>query len=242
MNTPKYYHEPRFSSRPTFGLHKVRARIWLILGAAVLGILGLLTWAAIALLSWLWGQFPTATEAGKRFAGEAITQVEQVAPGLKEQANQWIPGLAGELWGQLPAATEAGKRLANEAMTQILQVAPGVKEQVGQWVPGLVEEPPASDVSGVDVGPVPRFPGFVRSHFARGESTMEVRHFGRAAFDTVRAHYLHGFEAAGYAREVKEASLDAEHHRLTQNQESIDLMLLRQAGGRVEVRLKVLAP
>ena len=168
-------------------------RTWLILGAAVLGILGLFTWAGIALLSWLWGQFPTATEAGKRLAGEALTQIEQVAPGLKEQ--------------------------------------------VGQWVPGLVEEPPASDVSGDDVGPVPRFPSLVRSHFARGEKTVEVRYAGRAAFDAVRAHYVQGFGAAGYAGEVKEATPEAEHHRFKRDHESIDLLLLRPADGRVEIRL-----
>lgn len=190
-------HEHQFSARAASALRKVRARTWLILGAAVLGILGLFTWAGIALLSWLWGQFPTATEAGKRLAREAMTQIEQVAPGLKEQ--------------------------------------------VGQWVPGLVEEPPASDVSGADVGPVPRFPGLVRSHFARGEKTVEVRYAGRAAFDSVRAHYFQGFAAAGYAQEVADATLEAEHHRFRAAQESIEVSLLRQAGGRVEVRLKVLA-
>jgi hypothetical protein len=190
-------HEHRFSALAVSALRKVRARTWLILGAAVVGILGLVTWAGIALLSWLWGQFPVATEAGKRLAGEAVTQIEQVAP--------------------------------------------GVKEQVGQWVPGLVGESPASDVSGTDVGPVPRFPGLVRSHFARGEKTVEVRYAGRGAFDSVRAHYVQGFAAAGYAQEVTDATLEAEHHSFRAGQESIELSLLRQAGGRMEVRLKVLA-
>jgi hypothetical protein len=176
-------------------LGKVRARTWLILGAVVLGILGLVTWAGIALLAWLWGQFPAATETGRRLADEAMTQIEQVVPGLKEQIGQWAPRLAGE--------------------------------------------PPASDVSGVDVGPVPRFPGLVRSHYASGERTVEVRYAGRAAFESVRAHYVQGFAAAGYAREVKEATPEAEHHRLTRDQESIDLVLLRPAEGRVEIRLTV---
>lgn len=57
-------HEHRFSALAVSALRKVRARTWLILGAAVVGILGLVTWAGIALLSWLWGQFPVATEAG----------------------------------------------------------------------------------------------------------------------------------------------------------------------------------
>lgn len=72
-------------------------------------------------------------------------------------------------------------------MTQIEQVVPGVKEQVGRWVPGFVGEPSASDVSGADVWPVPGFPVLVRSHFARGEKTVEVRYAGRGVFDSMRA-------------------------------------------------------
>jgi len=193
MRSPLLEHQ--FSARAISALRKVRARTWLILGAAILGILGLFTWAGIALLSWLWGQFPTVTEAGKRLAGEAMTQIEQAVPGLKEQA--------------------------------------------GQWVPGLVEEPPASDVSGADVGPVPRFPGLVRSHFARGEKTVEVRYVGRAAFDSVRAHYVQGFAAAGYAHEVMNATPEAEHHRFKKGRESIDVLLFHQVEGRVEIRLTV---
>lgn len=187
--------EQRFSARAVSALGKVRARTWLILGAVVLGILGLVAWAGIALLSWLWGQFPTATEAGRRLANDAATQIEQVVPGLKEQ--------------------------------------------IGQWVPDLAESPATSDVSGIDAGPVPRFPGLVRSYFARGEKTVEVRYTGRAAFEAVRTHYLQGFSAAGYVQEVKEATPETEHHRFKRNDQSIDLLLLRQAGGRVEIRLTV---
>jgi hypothetical protein len=191
-------HQQRFSALVVSALRKVRARTWLILGAAIVGILGLVTWAGIALLSWLWGLFPTATEAGRRLASDAMTQIEQVVPGLKDEIVQWVPDLVGE--------------------------------------------PPASDVSGVDVGPVPRFPGLVRSYFARGESTIEVRYTGRAPFEAVRAHYIQGFQgfaAAGYAHEVKEATPETEHHRFKRDQESIDLLLLRPAAGRVEIRLTV---
>jgi len=188
-------HEHHFSARAVSALGKVRARTWLILGAIVLGILGLVAWAGIALLSWLWGQFSVLSETGKRFAGETMTQIEQVVPGLKEQ--------------------------------------------IGQWVPDLVENPPTSDVSGTDAGPVARFPGLVRSHFARGAKTVEVRYAGRATFEAVRAHYVQGFAAAGYAHEVVNGSADAEHHRFKRDQESIDLLLFRQVEERVEIRLTV---
>jgi hypothetical protein len=193
MRSPLHKH--RFSALAVSALSKVRARTWLILVAAVVGILGLVTWAGIALLSWLWGQFPTATEAGRRLANDAATQIEQVVPGLKEQ--------------------------------------------IGQWVPDLAESPATSDVSGIDAGPVPRFPGLVRSYFARGEKTVEVRYAGRAAFEAVRAHYVQGFAAAGYAHEVVNGSPEAEHHRFKRDQESIDLLLFRQVEERVEIRLTV---
>lgn len=177
-------------------LGNLHARTWLILAAAGFGILGLLAWGGIAILSWLWGQAPIATETGKRLAGGVLTQVEQVAPGLKEQAGQWLPGLAADL--------------------------------------------PASDVSGTDVGPVPRYPGLVRSHFMREGPVVKVRYAGRAAFDAVLVHYVQGFTAAGYLQEVMSATPEGEQHRFRHGQESIDLSLLRRPGGQVELRLKLL--
>ena len=198
-----------FLSQAASSLRGVRAHTWPILGAVGLVIVGLIVWAGIALLSWLWAQAPAVTEAGKRLAGEAATKIEQAAPGLKEQAEQW---------------------------------APGVKEQVGRWLPGRAEAPPANDVSGADVGPVPRFPGLVRSHFARAGQVVEVRYAGRAAFETVLAHYVQGFAAAGYAQEVMSATPEGELHRFRHGQESIDLSLTRRPGGLLEVGLKLSSP
>lgn len=187
-------------------LSNIRARTWLILGAVALGLAGLLVWAAIALLSWLWGQAPTAAEASKRIAGDAMTQVEQVAPGIREQAEQWLPA--------------------------------GVKEQAQKWLPGFGTTLPTSDVSGSDVGPVPRFPGLVRTHFAREGKIEEARYAGPAAFATVLAHYVQGFAAAGYTQEVISATTEGEQHRFRRGGESIDFSLLRRPGGVMEVRLQ----
>ena len=196
-----------FLARAASSLRSIRMRTWLILAAVGLVILGLMAWAAIAVLSWLWGQAPSVTEAGKRLTGGAVTQIEQVAPGLKGQVDQWLPGL---------------------------------REQADQWLPGLAAELPASDVSGTDVGPVPRYPGLVRSHFAREGQGVEVRYTGPAAFDAVLAHYVQGFAAAHYAQEVVSATPEGEQHRFRRGQESIDLSLLRRPGGLLEVRLKLL--
>lgn len=194
-----------FLARAASNLGNLRARTWLILAAVGFGILGLLAWAGIAILSWLLAQAPAVTEAGKRLAGGALTQVEQVAPGLKEQAGQWLPG---------------------------------VTEQVDRWLPGLAADLPVSDVSGTDVGPVPRYPGLVRSHFTRDGQAVEVRYAGRAAFDAVLAHYVQSFTAAGYLQEVMSATPEGEQHRFRHGQEAIDLSLLRRPGGQVEVHMK----
>ena len=184
-----------FPAQTAWSLGNIRMRTWLIVGAVGLLILGLLAWAGIAILFWLWGQAPGVSEAGKRLAGQAVTQIEQVAPGLKEQ--------------------------------------------VGQWLPGLGQASPVSDVSGTDIGPVPRYPGLVRSHFAREGQALEVRYAGRAAFDTVLTHYVKGFAAANYAQEVLSATSEGEQHRFRRGQESIDLSLLRRPGGLLELRLKL---
>ena len=155
------------------------------------------------------------------------------------------------LWAQAPAVTETGKRLAGGALTQVEQAAPGLKEQAGQWLPGVTEQVdrwlpglvadlPVSDVSGTDVGPVPRYPGLVRSHFTRDGQAVEVRYAGGAAFDAVLAHYVQGFTAAGYLQEVMAATPEGEQHRFRHGEQAIDLSLLRRPGGQVQLRLNLL--
>ena len=155
-----------------------------------------------------------------------------------------VPGAIGNVVGSntfnILGVLSVSGLVAGEAATRIEQVAPGVKEQLRQWLPGLGEAAPANDVSGADVGPVPRYPGLARSHFAReGQTTVEVRYTGRAAFGAVLAHYVQGFTAAGYAKEVMSATTEGEQHRFVRDRESIDLSLLRQPGGLMEVGLKV---
>ncbi len=153
------------------------------------------------------------------------------------------------LWAQAPAATETGRQLAGEATTRLEQAAPGlqeqvdrwlpgVREQVDQWLPGLGEEPPAHDVSGADLGPVARFPGLVRSHYASDGQAAEVRYTGRADFAAVLAHYVQGYTGAGFAHEVRAATPDEERHHFRRGQESIGLVLVRRPGGLVEIRLQ----
>lgn len=94
------FNRPEFLAQMALSFKQIRGRTWLILAAAVLALIGLLVWAGIMLLSWLWTQGAVVTDAGKRFAGEAMTQVEQVAPGLREQAEQWLPAGVKEQTGK----------------------------------------------------------------------------------------------------------------------------------------------
>lgn len=83
-------------------LRTIQARTWLMLSAVALGLIGLLVWAGIVVVSWLWAEMPVITEAGQRLTGEAITQVEQVAPELKAQVEQWAPGVKEQVDRWLP--------------------------------------------------------------------------------------------------------------------------------------------
>lgn len=84
------------------GLKAIRTRTWLILGGVVMLIIGLIVWAGIALLSWLWAQTPAATEMGKRAVTEGATRIEQAAPELKAQAERWLPGIEEQIGRWVP--------------------------------------------------------------------------------------------------------------------------------------------
>lgn len=74
----------------------ITRRVWIGLGIGLLLTMSLAIWAVVAGVSWLWGQVPDATEAGKRAAGMAIEQVEKSTPGAREQLRTWLPGLIKE--------------------------------------------------------------------------------------------------------------------------------------------------
>lgn len=155
------------------------------------------------------------------------------------------------LWGQAPAAVDAGKRIAAEAAAQIEQAAPGLqdrldqlaprlREELSRWIPGLAPAP-AQDVSGSDIGPVARYPGLVRSRFAREGQAVEVDFAGAAPLDAVLAHYVKGFTDAGYTQQVIAAAPDGERHRFVRERETFELALTRRPGGRIELQLKQFA-
>jgi hypothetical protein len=189
-----YYKYELLQKKVLSGLRKVRTRTWLLLGGLALAVLGLMVWATIALLSWLWTQAPQVAGTGRHMAGEAMTQIEKLAPGLKEQVAKWLP-VAGE-------------------------------------------GPPERDVSGSDPGPVDRFPGLVRSRFARDENMIEVTYVGRADFDAVLTHYMQGFAADGFTQDVLAATAEEERHQFVGAAGRFEVRIGRRPSGVVEVDVR----
>jgi hypothetical protein len=178
-------------------LARVRTRTWIFIGLGVVAVMAMLAWAAIAVLSWAWGQVPALAETGRQAAGAAMEKVGQVAPGLKTQLD--------------PLLGEVGLGKA---------------------------EAPAADVSGSDLPGVARYPGSVRTYFAREADRTELRYRGQAEMRAVLDHYTSRLTAAGYVHEVLSATPEAERHRFARAGDTLDFEI-RKAGpdGGVEVVL-----
>ena len=214
--------DTRDLERIAYRVKNIRARTWLILGGVVLVLLGLMAWAAIAVLSWLWAQGPQLAGTGWQIAGEAKTRVEEVAPGLKGEAEKWLPA--------------TGWQWADEAITQVEQVVPGIREEAEKWLPAAANAGPEKDVSGSDPGPVTRFPGLVRSQFLRDETKIEATYAGRADFNAVLDHYVRGFAANGFTQEVLAADTKGERHQFVGGASGpFELRITRRPAGVVEV-------
>lgn len=95
-------------------LARVRARTWILLGAGALALLGLLAWAAIALMSWLWGQASGLAESGKQATGVVMERAGEVAPELKARLDPLLRGAGLPVPSDAPAtaADVSGSDLA----------------------------------------------------------------------------------------------------------------------------------
>lgn len=76
---------------------QVRRRTWWWVGLGVMLVLGLLVWAAVALIGGLFGQAQGWRAGLPGVAQETLTtveqQVERVAPGAREKVAEWLPAL-----------------------------------------------------------------------------------------------------------------------------------------------------
>jgi hypothetical protein len=68
---------------------RMRRSTWIAIGAGLIGLFGLLTWAAIALISGLMGQARDMTDTLPQSARSVVEQAERVIPGATEVFNIW---------------------------------------------------------------------------------------------------------------------------------------------------------
>lgn len=76
-------------------LFQIRRSTWIAAGVGLLVLFGLLIWAALALISWFFGQVQDWSAAAPGAAREALAtaerQVEQVVPGAQEKLAEIVP-------------------------------------------------------------------------------------------------------------------------------------------------------
>lgn len=81
-------------------LFQVQRRTWLFLAVGLLALIGLMIWAAIALLGWFFAQVQgwgaSAPEAARGALESVERQVDQVAPGAREKISEYLPILKPE--------------------------------------------------------------------------------------------------------------------------------------------------
>ncbi|MGE0384132.1 MAG: hypothetical protein AB7Q97_05330 [Gammaproteobacteria bacterium] len=155
------------------------------------------------------------------------------------------------LWAVLALAGWAFG-LAREGLALAPDAARGAVEYVERQVPGAARaldelraigtlHEPVRDVGGTDIGPVPRYPGLARSHWQREGNEVTVRYEGPADYTAVLDHYVAGFAAQGYTREVLHAARSGETHEYRKANHRVVLSVTRLPEGGVEASL-VAAP
>lgn len=87
-------------------LKAVRARTWILLALAAVTAMGVMAWAAVALLSWAWSQAGGVVDTGKQTAGVVLERVEQVAPGAAQVLKPWA--------GDLGISSDGGEEAARD--------------------------------------------------------------------------------------------------------------------------------
>lgn len=195
------------------GILQVRRTTWIAIGVGLLVIFGLLIWAAVALIGALWGQASNlagaAPEALRGTTSGVMAQVEAIAPGARGMLNQ------------------------------VSEMIPGAREKLGEYLPAAKPDiPPQRDVSGMDLGPVERYPGLTRTHWNREGAQVAVEYAGKADFATVLDHYANGFAALGFAQTVLSATPGAEAHEYSKGSERLTLRIAQKFKDSVSVRLE----
>ena len=150
--------------------------------------------------------------------------------------------LFGWLWSQGKSLSESAPEAVRIVATQVEKAIPGVRETLSGLVPALKPEPPPRDVSGTDIGPVPRYPGLARSHWLREGRETTVHYEGRADYGTVLDHYTRSFAAHGYVQSVKSATPETEAHDYRKGDEHVRFEIARLPHGKVKATIVAVLP
>lgn len=140
----------------------------------------------------------------------------------------------GQAQGWVGAAPEATRRVVAQAE----HVVPGAREKLGDLVPGFKPAAPQRDVSGSDLGPVVRYPGFTRTYWNRESERVTIGYQGQADYAKVIDHYAGGFAANGYVRNVQTATLSAETLVFTKDEERFSIKIEKLPTGVVSVYIE----
>lgn len=203
-----------FASRFAPRLLQVKRRTWIGLGLGLLVLLGLLLWAFFALAVWLLGLiFNGAGDLRQAAEGPyraAVEQVEAVVPAV-------VAPLRSALEPWLPQAAPTPAAPTPAAPTPATSTR---------------------DVSGQELGPVPRYPGMVRSQWFQDESLARVQYQGAVDYTEVVRHYVDGFAARGFAQVIQAASPGHEIHRFSQGPASYRVEIRRESDTRVSTSIE----
>lgn len=94
------------------GLLQVRRSTWIAAGLSVLVLLGLMAWAAVALIGGLWGQARNLSDAAPDVLREAtraaVGQVDVIVPGMREKLGEFVPALKAEQARRDVSGTDIG--------------------------------------------------------------------------------------------------------------------------------------
>jgi hypothetical protein len=74
-------------------LSHVRRRTWVAVGVGLLVLVGLLIWAAVALIGWFFGQAQGLMGAAPEAVRGAMEQAEQAVPGAREKLGEFVPAI-----------------------------------------------------------------------------------------------------------------------------------------------------
>lgn len=209
------------------GLFRVRRSTWITVGAGLLVFIGLLIWAAMALIGWLWGQTQNLAGATPDAVRGVVRQVEEFVPGARAMLDQAV--------ARVPDA--------RGALGRVTEQLPGASELLGGILPAIKPETSLQrDVSGQDLGPVARFPGLARTQWQRTAEGAAVDYEGKADYVKALDYYAKSFISAGFEQTVRSSSLEAETHEYTKDRERLSLKIAQKPKGVVGVRIEMAWP